>query len=163
LSAIRSVFRFEGTVRAAVHELKYRNLRAIAPCLAAYMCAYMAEWGPEPELVVPVPMHSRHQHRRGYNQAELLARALARSQGLAFRAALKRTSGQASQVRSRSVSERHRNVAGAFTCVDESISGKRILLIDDVCTTGATLEACAAALRAAGASEVSGLTVAREV
>ncbi len=163
LSAIRSVFRFEGTVRVAVHELKYRNLRAIAPSLAAYMSTYMGEWDPKPDLLVPVPMHSRHRHRRGYNQAELLARALARSQGLPISPALKRTSGQMSQVRSGSVTERRRNVAGAFICVDESISGKRILLIDDVCTTGATLEACATALRAAGASEVLALTVAREV
>ena len=164
ISSIRSVFRFEGIVRAAIHELKYRNLRAIVPTLAAYLGAYALENGTLADFVVPVPLHPQRQRRRGYNQAELLARELGYAQGTpAAVSSLKRTGGGASQVRTGSMSERRRNVADAFTCMDASFSGKRILLVDDVCTTGATLEACAVALRAAGASDVYGLTVAREV
>ena len=164
VSSIRSVFRFEGVVRNAVYELKYHNLRAIAPTLAAYLTEYARQREVVADVIVPVPLHPQRRRRRGYNQSELLARALAQSLAAPVSInSLKRTGGQASQVRTRSMAERLRNVADAFTCTDASFSDKRILLIDDVCTTGATLEACAVALRSAGASDVLGLTVAREV
>ena len=151
-------------MRSAIHELKYHNLRAIAPTLAAYMAGYARERKVAADVVVPVPLHPQRTRRRGYNQAELLARALAQSQDAPVAtSSLRRTGGQTSQVRTRSMTERRKNVADAFTCTDASFSGKRILLIDDVCTTGATLEACAVALRSAGASDVFGLTAAREV
>lgn len=163
-SSIRSVFRFEGAIRAAIHELKYRNLRAIAPTLAAYLDRYLVTCPMESDVVMPVPLHRTRLRERGYNQAELLARALARTRGVPLDArSLRRTGGEMSQVRTRDARERRANVVGAFTCTDASLSGKRILLIDDVCTTGATLEACAAQLRSAGAREVFGLTLAREV
>ena len=164
LSSVRSVFRFEGAVRHAIHELKYRNLRAIAPTLAAYLAEHLSTLTTTYDVVIPVPLHPKRLNRRGYNQAELLAREVAETRGMSLSAsALRRTKAGESQARTGSISERLHNVVDAFSCTDTSISGKRILLIDDVCTTGATLEACAAALSAAGASQISGLTVAREV
>ena len=164
LSSVRSIFRFEGTVRNAVHALKYHNLRAIAPTLAANLAGDATEITAMADLLVPVPLHPQRERLRGYNQSELLAREVGVVTGVPLSArSLRRNKASVSQARSRNLEERRRNVADAFTCADESVSDKRILLIDDVCTTGATLEACAAALRAAGASAVSGLTVAREV
>jgi len=151
-------------VRHAIHELKYRNLRAIAPTLAAYLAEHLSTLTTTYDVVIPVPLHPKRLNRRGYNQAELLAREVAETRGMSLSAsALRRTKAGESQARTGSISERLHNVVDAFSCTDTSISGKRILLIDDVCTTGATLEACAAALSAAGASQISGLTVAREV
>jgi len=115
-------------------------------------------------MIVPVPLHPSRRRRRGYNQAELLAVALGRELGTPVNpGALVRTGGETSQARTHDVKERRRNVSSAFVCTDESCVDKRILIVDDVCTTGATLEACATALRSAGAAEVFGLTVAREV
>lgn len=163
-SSIRSVFRFEGIVRSAIHELKYRNLRAIAPTLSTYLATYASDHGMSADVIVPIPLHPARRRRRGYNQAELLARGISEVLNIPVAAgAVTRRGEQTSQVRTRDVEERRRNVASAFTCTDESFSGKRILMVDDVCTTGATLEACAAALRASGALDVCGLTVAREV
>jgi competence protein ComFC len=164
VAAIRSVFRFEGVARTAVHELKYRNLRAIAPTLASYLAAYQMGETVEPDVIVPVPMHPRRQRKRGYNQSELLARGLGNARGLRTdTTSLKRIDAGRSQVRTASSCERARNVTDAFACAEGSFSGKRFLLVDDVCTTGATLEACAVALRSAGAVQVVGLTVAREI
>jgi len=164
IAAIRSVFRFEGVARVAVHELKYRNLRAIAPTLASFLAAYPLGDTLEPDVVVPVPLHPSRRRRRGYNQAELLAREFGRARGLPVdSSALVRIVTGRSQVRTASRRERSRNVTDAFACTERSFSDKRILLVDDVCTTGATIEACGVALRAAGASQVVGLTVARQV
>jgi len=164
VSIIRSVFRFEGVVRSAIHELKYRNVRAIAPTLSSYLAAFAVEHEISADVIVPVPLHPARQRRRGYNQAELLARGLAETVGAPVAPSAVIRSGEAtSQVSTRDINERRSNVATAFTCIDESLSGKRILMVDDVCTTGATLEACATALHAVGALDVCGLTVAREV
>lgn len=151
-------------MRHAIHELKYRNLRAIAPTLAGYLNEYLVGWAVDFDFLIPVPLHKRRLRERGYNQAELLARALSQKTSVpVVTNCLWRSGGETSQVHSANAEERYRNVTGAFTCTGESLSGKRIMLIDDVCTTGATLEACAAALRSVGAQDVFGLTVAREV
>lgn len=164
ISAIRSVFRFEGVIRRAVIELKYHNLRAIAPTLSAWMADRLIDEDFTPDLIVPVPLHPSRLRLRGYNQAALLARELGRLEGVeAAEDLLTRVRAGDSQVQTHDAEARRQNVAGAFTCTDTTVSGKRILVVDDVCTTGATLEACASALRDAGAAEVWGLTVAREV
>jgi competence protein ComFC len=164
IAGIRSVFRLEGAIRQAIHELKYNNLRAIAPVLAAYLGPTLQESGFEPDTIVPVPLHRSRERRRGYNQSQLLAAALCGATGIAPRTrALARVRNAGSQVGSRSATARADNVADAFVCADESLTGKKVLLVDDVCTTGATLESCAQALRRAGVSQVWGLTVAREV
>ena len=164
ISAIRSPFRFESIARKAIHELKYHNLRAIAPTLAGYLVTCLSETGYEPDMITPVPLHSTRMRQRGYNQSFLLACEVGRRTGIPVSSeALTRVKAGTSQVRTSSMEERRRNVSDAFTCNSSLISGKRILVIDDVCTTGATLESCAQSLQRAGAIEVQGLTVAREI
>lgn len=113
------------------------------------------------DCVIPVPLHVRRQRERGYNQAELFARGIAKNMGKPMVADIlirtRETKAQAELSRE----ERLVNIAGAFLCrVDGGIEGASVLLIDDVCTTTATLEQAALALREAGAREVSALTLA---
>jgi predicted amidophosphoribosyltransferase len=101
---------------------------------------------------------------RGYNQSSLLARELGKSIDLpVIEDCLIRVKQAQPQVRAVDVEERRRNVADAFVCRDEKVGGKQIILIDDVCTSGATLESCAAALKSKDATSVWGLTLAREI
>ena len=163
IDGIRSPFRFEGVMRQAIHELKYRNLRAICGSLAELLAAYL-EVNPVPgEVLVPVPLYSRRLRERGYNQSSLLARELARLTALPIvEDSLYRSKDGLPQAKTATAEDRRRNVADAFACQDRKLSGKHVLLVDDVCTSGATLEACAVALKAAGAVSVWGLTLARE-
>jgi ComF family protein len=116
------------------------------------------------EVLVPVPLHLRRLRERGYNQSNLLARELGKLVALpVIDYSLHRLKDSLPQARTTTVEERRRNVAKAFICRDEKLSGTRIILIDDVCTSGATLEACAKAVKAAGAISVWGLTLAREI
>jgi ComF family protein len=114
------------------------------------------------EVLVPVPLHPKRLRQRGYNQASLLAQELSKIIGLPVdEDALIRAQDVVPQARTKSAAERRQNVRHAFAC-NRNMADKQILLIDDVCTTGATLDACAIALKTAGASSVWGLTVARE-
>jgi ComF family protein len=150
-------------IRQTIHELKYHNLRAIASHLAVLLLAYLQTTPVSGEILVPVPLHVKRLRYRGYNQSSLIARNLGRLANLpVVDNCLSRVKDTPSQARTKSVNERHRNVVNAFSCKQDSIKGARILLVDDVCTSGATLEACAIALKAAGASSVWGLTLARE-
>jgi ComF family protein len=161
---IRSVFVFEGIIRRAVLEFKYRNLRSIAACLSQYMAGYFVEHELAADVLVPVPMHEKRLNSRGYNQSELLARQISEVISVPVRADLiKRVRDNKPQVRTTSAEERWSNMRDAFTCVSNEVSGKDIVIIDDVCTSGATLEACAAAVKAKGANKVSGFTLAREI
>ena len=156
LAGIRSAFFHAGPLRRAIHQFKYRRDGILADTLATWMLV-VGEDG----LVVPVPLAAERLAERGYNQAGLLARAYAELHGLPCVArAVRRTRHTESQV-GLSVAQRQRNVAGAFQAEPGLVSGHTIMLVDDVCTTGATLEACAAALMTAGAARVWGLTLAR--
>ncbi len=165
LDGLRFVAYFEGPLRRAVHQLKYRGCRAVAPALGQLMAdAYLM--APFPcDRLVPVPLHSQRLRERGYNQAALLARAVGDVLGVpALPTALVRSRQTRSQVEL-GAQERRENVRGAFAVPPAAVAtirGQAITLIDDVCTTGATLEACAAALRQAGARSVWGLTLGRE-
>jgi ComF family protein len=116
------------------------------------------------DVVVPVPAHSARLRERGYNHAELIARPLARRLGIPFRSyLLVRTQPRPDKLRL-TVRERWRTVRSAYaTRAGTRVDKLRVLLVDDVFTTGATLDACSRALRGAGASEVVALTVARAV
>ncbi|MFC1846777.1 ComF family protein [Chloroflexota bacterium] len=164
IDGIRSVFRFEGIMRQAIHRFKYNNLRAIAKPLARLLGDYLATYPLTAEVIVPVPLHRRRLRERGYNQSELLAKELGKITGLPLiKGGLFRQQLSQPQARAASAVERRKNVAGAFICRGDNLKDKSILLIDDVATSGATLDACAAALKAAGGGKVWGLTLAREV
>jgi ComF family protein len=164
IDGIRSPFRFEGTIRKAVHEFKYRNLRAVAGLLAQLMGDYLTENSVPFDVIVPVPLHPKRLRERGYNQSLLLANELGKLTALPVNDnCLVRKIYNVPQAKTGSVEERRQNVIGIFSCVNEDLLEKKVLLVDDVTTSGATLNACASVLKAGGAMSVWGLTLAREI
>ena len=165
-SRARAVFRYD-TARDLVLRFKHADRTDYAPTFATWMCRAGADLIENADMVIPVPLHRWRLLKRRYNQAAVLASAIARQSELQWMPnALTRTRATPSQGAMISAKARRRNVLGAFTvdaALKSRLKGKRVLLIDDVMTTGATLEACARALRRAGASEISALTLARVV
>jgi len=164
IDGIRAPFFFDGVIRQAIHQLKYRNLRALAIPLAELLHNYFMENPVSGEVLVPVPLHRRRYRERGYNQSALLARGLGRLSGLpVVENSLVRRRYASPQARAASAGERRDNVAGAFACRDERLQGKEVILVDDVSTSGATLNTCAGILKSAGAGAVWGLVLAMEL
>jgi ComF family protein len=164
IDGISAPFRFDEVIRKAIYELKYRNLKAISPCLAELLADYLRSNPLDGNALTYVPLHPRRLRERGYNQSRLLAGELSRRIALpVIEDCLIRVKQAQPQVRAHDVQERQRNVADAFVCRDEKVNGKQLILIDDVCTSGATLESCAVALKSKGVASVWGLTLAREI
>jgi ComF family protein len=158
IALARSVGSYEGAMREIVHALKYDRRPSLARHLARRMRSAGADVLAGADIVVPVPLHRSRQRERGFNQARQLARHL----GLPVAGALVRTRKTAAQA-DLPASKRQANVRGAFVARRALVEGLRIVLVDDVSTTGATLNACAAALLDAGAKEVRALTAAKAV
>jgi ComF family protein len=159
----RAVGEYEGTLREVIHALKYSARLSLAQPLALRMRQRASDLLEEVDCVVPVPLHWRREYQRGFNQAREIARYL----GPPLVEALCRRRATRAQVEL-AADRRRANVAGAFVArrrwlPGPSVRGKKVLLIDDVSTTGATLEACAQVLKASGASAVFALTAARVV
>jgi competence protein ComFC len=164
IDGIRSPFKFEGVIREAIHQFKYRNLRCMAEPLAALLIEYLNQNPLEVQIIVPVPLSTKRLRERGYNQSELLARKLSELTRLPRDTdSLKRVKYILPQALTKTVEERWDNVKMAFSCVNSSLNNADVLLLDDVSTSGATLDACAMALKESGASSVWGLVVAREL
>ena len=160
--SLRSPYRFQGSVREAIHALKYRGVRVAAGPLADLLTGYLARNPVSVDVVVPAPLHPRRLRSRGYNQSALLARGVAAGLGIPLRETLLlRVTDSRPQVEARNRDDRRANVIGGFTC-PEDVRGVRVLLIDDVATTGSTLSECARVLKAAGAPAVYALALARE-
>ena len=161
LAAVQAAASFEGRLRQALHALKYKGQYQLALDLAALVVARtdVGQW--EIDGIAGVPAHKKREAQRGYNQAGMLARALAQQLGWPeWPDALRRVRSTRSQV-GLNYAARQANVQGAFEALPRRVQGQRVLLVDDVYTTGATLRACAEALAAAGASEVRAVTVGR--
>ena len=156
----RSPLLYGGQLAVAIRLLKYSGRSYLARPLASLLGPALDLSGPRP-VVVPVPLHPRRLRRRGYNQAAVLALELARTTGLQVRhEGLVRRRDTHSQVRL-SRQARLQNLRGAFLARPAAVRGARVLLLDDVMTTGATATACAEALCDAGARQVRVLTLAR--
>ncbi len=160
----RAALAYEGPAAELVARFKYQDGTMLAPVLAEWMRQAGAELLVGADLVVPVPLHWRRLFSRRYNQAGLLASRLGALCGLPVRTdLLRRTRHTQPQARMRRA-ERRRNVRGLFVVPPKNrahLAGKCVVLIDDVHTTGSTLEACARMLKRAGAKEVRCLTLAR--
>jgi len=156
---------FSGPVRHALHDLKYKGERRLAEPLGAALARRWTRVGTGTEVVVPVPVHAERERQRGYDQAALIAAVTARELGLPLALALERGRATVAQYEL-GRDERAANVVGAFRLRNDvasrAVIGRWVLLVDDVVTTGATLAACATALRRSGAVAVSAIAVARE-
>lgn len=164
LASARAACGFDGVARTAIHALKYRHARFLSAFLGRVLAEAVAVRPLEADLVVPVPLGPNRWRERGYNQSELIAGELARLTSLPppTPGALAKPRDTRAQV-GLSAAERRANLRGAFRCPTPAlVAGRRCLVIDDVMTTGATLEACAESLRRAGATRVMGLVVARD-
>jgi len=163
ISLVRIATLYREPLRSAIHALKYSGQPELAEPLARY-CIAVAQQPPWTEIlpqidgVIPVPLHAQRMAERGYNQSALLAAAFAREMGLPMTENWLRRARQTQSQVGLSAVERQQNVADAFHA-DSAVAGKRLLLMDDVFTTGATLTACAQALRLAGAAAVYGLVL----
>ncbi|MEI8096588.1 MAG: ComF family protein [Candidatus Moraniibacteriota bacterium] len=157
-------------VSASIHTFKYNFIPSLALPLGSLLAERIIEIDlPLPDICIPVPLHSKRLRFRGFNQSELLAEAFvnALTPGLdipLLKNSLLRTRYTKPQMKTHTKEERLKNLTAAFTCTKEAISllqGKSIWLIDDVSTTGTTLEECALALKNAGAKNVFGIVLAR--
>ena len=160
IDGIRAIAFFEGNLRRAIHAFKYEQRPELAGVLGQMLSDYLAAHSLPVDVVTAVPLHAERERARGFNQALLLARALGARQNLpVWDRALTRVRATRSQVEL-DAAERHANVQDAFAA-ETRVAGMRVLLIDDVCTTGATMDACTAALKQRGAKSVWGLALAR--
>ncbi len=163
IDGIRAPFLFDGTIRKAIHEFKYRNLKDISLLLANFLNDYLLDNPLPANVLVPVPIHHNRLRERGYNQSSLIAHELGSICGMpVIENCLIRKINTPPQVRTASAIERRKNIADAFVCVNNRLEGKKVLLIDDVSTSGATLNTCAGILKSAGAASVWGLAIALE-
>jgi ComF family protein len=158
---LRSWAIYGGNLRNALHRLKYKHDIALGDLFARALVECYLELGWQADLIAPVPLGLARLNERGYNQAALLARPLALALALPYRPnAVKRVRETHSQV-NLSTQERLANVHDAFGAQRNLVAGRAVLMVDDIATTGATLNSCASALVAAGARNVYALTVAR--
>lgn len=164
LTGLRSLGLHEGPLRTAIHQFKYQHMQTLAVPLGTMMGSSWQKLCPpdlEIDAIIPVPLHTGRQRQRGFNQAALLAHQLGSELDRpVVDNILRRTRATAPQV-DLGIAERAHNVHGAFQVTGRSLSGQCVMLVDDVCTTGATLEAAAVSLVEGGAQSVWAYTLAR--
>lgn len=161
ISYIMSPFEYKGNIREAIKQFKFHNMSAYAGLLAKLMHGYIDSydmWNGF-DCVIPVPLHEKRLRERGYNQAELICRCAAEYIKVPMHTDILIRSRETKKQSLLKPLERTDNVRGAFLCL-RNLKGARVLLFDDICTTGCTLEACAEPLKESGAAKVCAMTLA---
>ena len=164
---IHCVSVYEGILRTAIHRLKFKKRRTLAEPLGILLVKYL---GRDPtlevkalDIIIPVPLHRKRERERGFNQAKLLANVISRYYEIPVISALERTKDTKAQF-DLPRKERFKNVTGAFRVSNiKAVYNKRVLLLDDIYTTGSTIRECSKALRIAGARRIETLTLSRAV
>ncbi len=152
-----AVWPYQSAYKQVITEFKYQNMPWLADALAQVMQPYLPK---NYDLLVPVPLHPNRIQERGYNQSELLVRSLSRMSGMPWQNSLQRVRDTPHQT-GLGRAERMQNLQNAFTCNKyATVAGKKIILIDDVFTTGTTLYTCAKVLHQCGAKEIISCTLA---
>lgn len=161
--ALRSWAVFKDPLRSALHKLKYRRDMGLGDALAIPLARYIQKLNWDVEMLVPIPLSPQRFSERGYNQVALIASPLAKFHGWKYAPnGLQRVKHTRSQVGLK-IDQRRENVQDAFRAHSSLIRGKKILLMDDVTTTGATLNSASKTLMEAGAQQVYAITVARAI
>ncbi len=158
----RSLFSYQGGIRSSLYRLKYSNKREYADVYGKEMAERLGRWIRQMNvaLIVPVPLHPSRKRERGYNQAALLARELGRCTGIPVEESLLIRTRKTAPLKLMTGQERRRNLHGAFKVQKAIAPGTNILLVDDIYTTGSTVDAAAACLKSAGRCRVFVATVA---
>lgn len=152
---------YEGTVRDSLHRFKFSQRTGYAEVYAGFMLKCIDENAFFCDIISWAPVSRKRRRSRGYDQSELLAKAVAAKLGLPCLRTLEKVRHNAPQSRTKNAAERAKNVKGAYRCCDpDAVRDRKILLIDDIVTSGSTLSECAKMLKNAGASRVTALTVA---
>ncbi len=160
--SLRAAFHLDDAARRVVHLLKYDHLTSLAEPMAVLLADRVSLDVGAAALLVPVPLHRSRRRTRGFNQAALLARHMGRARAVEVdERALRRVRATRPLSKTMHREERASLVRDAFRAEHARVDGRRVVLVDDVATTGATLDACATALRAAGAADVRAVTFAR--
>ncbi len=162
---IYSVSTYEGVIRTAIHRFKFKNRKNLGEALGMVLVKYISHTPTlnmkEMDMIVPVPLHKKRRRKRGFNQVRILAESLNRYFGTPVIDAIERSRDTKAQF-DLPRGERFKNVYRAFKVFDQNaVKDKRILLIDDIYTTGATIIECSKALKSAGAKRVEILTLSR--
>jgi ComF family protein len=161
LRQIRAATIFTDPITTIIHKMKYEGFFGLADLLADLMVEAWPRWQVVVDGIVPVPLHPDREKKRGYNQSALLAKRLGKQLGLVYAPGFLRRIRYTQPQVGLNAADRLTNVKDAFAVATGEVAGKHILLVDDVCTTGATMAAAAQALLAGGACSVSGYCVAR--
>lgn len=160
LDSVLFVYFYGRPVKGLIRAFKFSSVKMLSSFFAPSLADLLAERAAEtPDVIVPVPLHSARRFERGFNQAELLGERLSARTGIPMRTDLLRRIRRTKQQSKLKPSKRGGDLSGAFRACGD-LSGLRVLLIDDVITTGSTARACASALKAAGAAEVHAISVA---
>lgn len=152
-----AIWPYQGAYQQVIQEFKFRNMPWLADALAQEMLPYLPNGY---DLLVPVPLHTNRRKERGYNQSELLVRSLSRQSGIPWQNSLERVRDTPHQI-GLGRTERLQNLHHAFDCTTfAKVRDKRVILVDDVLTTGTTLRSCAEVLHQYGAKEITSCTLA---
>lgn len=164
ISYVMSPFEYTGSMRKTILNLKFDNCYSYAPLLAMMMTEYLSSYSiwDEFDYIIPVPLHKSRLYERGYNQSELVAEHVSKYLGIPIRTDILERIRATKRQSTLHKTDRVKNVQNAFEC-KFNISGKRILLFDDICTTRSTLQACAAALAKSNPYDIRALTLSIQI